>query len=138
MNDYRAIRIINSVVGTVLIVVVALASTLPSQASDKTLVQVVATHQATHNDRSTGSRMEALFGRDSYVGKQREVFNLDTVIGSQNVILLCVDDKGCEAPPLGTFDAKVNHGHYYLTFPVMGTTKTVTRAYQSGGSWRAQ
>ena len=70
------------------------------------------------------------------IGSQVESFNLDTVISGEHVLLACEDDKGCEAPALGTYSGDLKRrGHMHLTFDLPLTHKQVTRWYKIAGSW---
>jgi hypothetical protein len=105
-------------------------------AKDVKQVQVMATHSVTHDARDTRAIIDrGIMGAGS-PGRQVESFNLDTVINGEHVLLACEDDKGCEAPALGTYSGDLNRrGHMHLTFDLPLTHKQVTRWYKIAGSW---
>ena len=107
-----------------------------SFAKDTVEVQVVATHSVTHEARDARAITErGLMGAHA-LGRQVESTNLDAVINGEHVLLACDDDKGCEAPALGTYQAELKRrGHLRLAFTVPVTHKQVARWYKIAGSW---
>lgn len=105
-------------------------------ARDVVQVEVKAVHQVTHEARDTHAIIDRALMGASATGRSVEVFNLDTIIKDERVILTCEDDKGCEAPTLGIHSAKVyGRGHMKLTFDLPVTHKEVSRWYKIAGAW---
>jgi hypothetical protein len=105
-------------------------------AKDTVQIEVKATHASTRADRGFRAITErGMMGAHS-PGKDVEGFNLDTVINGEHVLLTCDDDKGCEAPALGTYGGEMKRrGHLKLTFDIPVTHKSVSRWYKISGSW---
>jgi hypothetical protein len=105
-------------------------------AKDMVQVEVKATHAVTHEARDARAITErGLMGAHA-PGRQVESFNLDSVINGEHVLLVCEDDKGCEAPLLGTYSGELKRrGHVHLTFDLPLTHKKVSRWYKVAGSW---
>jgi hypothetical protein len=106
-------------------------------AKDSVAVKVVAVHQATHEARDFRAQLDSVMTPHDpkrYV----EVFNLDTIINGEHVILACADDKGCEAPAIDAEyqgEMKGRNRAVHLTFSLPVTHKEVKRWYKIAGSW---
>jgi hypothetical protein len=118
------------------IIVLLFALTSLAVAKDVVQVEVKATHSVTHEARDTRAIMDKGILGAGAPNRQVESFNLDTIINGEHVLLVCDDDKGCEAPALGTYSGEVKRrGHVHLTFAVPLTHKDVSRWYKVAGSW---
>jgi hypothetical protein len=107
-----------------------------AMAKDTVQVEVKAVHSATREARDTRAIMEKGIMGSGSPGRTVEVFNLDAIIGNEHVVLACDDDKGCEAPALGTYSGDMKRrGHMKLTFDLPVTHKSVSRWYKIAGSW---
>ncbi len=117
-------------------VVFSLLCSLLAWSKDMVQVEVVATHAVTHEARDARAITERGLMGSRAPGRQIESANLDTIINGEHVLLACDDDKGCEAPAPGTYQAEMKRrGHVHLSFPIPVTHKTVTRWYKIAGSW---
>jgi hypothetical protein len=118
------------------ILLFVLLATLAVYAKDNVQVQVSAIHAVTHEARDLRAITDRGLMGARTPGRQVESFNLDTVIDGEHVLLACEDEKGCEAPALGTYSGEVKRrGHVHLTFDLPLTHKKVTRWYKIGGAW---
>lgn len=105
-------------------------------AKDTVQVEVKATHAATHEARDTRAVMDRGILGPHVPGRDVEVFNLNAIINGEHVVLACDDDKGCEAPALGTCEGEMRRGgHVRVAFEVPVTHKKVARWYKIAGSW---
>lgn len=105
-------------------------------AKDLKQVQVMATHAVTHEARDTRAVIDRGIMGPNTPNRQTESFNLDTVIGEEHVLLTCEDEKGCEAPALGTYPGELKRGKFIrLTFDLPLSHKQVSRWYKVSGSW---
>jgi hypothetical protein len=113
-----------------------IALAIPLSAKDIKQVEVKATHAVTHEARDPRAIIDKGIMGASSPNRQIESFNLDTIINGEHVLLACEDDKGCEAPTLGTYSGDLKRrGHMHLTFDLPLTHKQVTRWYKIAGSW---
>lgn len=99
-------------------------------------VEVIAVHAVTHSDRGAKAIVDKSLMGAHAVDRQKDSFNLDTIIKGEPVVLACEDSKGCESPALGTYAAEFKRGKFvHMTFPVPLSEKKVTRWYRVAGSW---
>jgi hypothetical protein len=105
-------------------------------AKDKVTVKVVATHQVSREARDFRAQMDKAMMGSTTPGRTVEVFNLDTIINGEHVVLACEDDKGCEAPSVDSeYQGDMVHDHVHLAFTLPVTHKQVKRWYKVAGSW---
>lgn len=96
----------------------------------------MATHSVTHEARDNRAVIDRGILGANTPNRQIESFNLDTVIGGEHVLLACIDEKGCESPALGTYEAEIKRaGQLRMTFDIPVTHKQVSRWYKIAGSW---
>lgn len=118
----------------VIAVLVLLCSTL-ALAKDAVQVEVKAVHAATHEARDFRAITEKGIMRAGSPGRSVEVYNLDAIINGDKVALACDDDRGCQAPALGTYEGEIKHGHVKVSFELPVTHKKVSHWYKIAGSW---
>ena len=115
--------------------VVLLLSTL-SFAKDVVQVEVKAVHAVTHEDRGNGSVIDKGILGAHVPTKDVEVYNLDAIINGEHTVLVCEDEKGCEAPALGTYEGEMKRrGFMKLSFNLPVTHKAVSHWHKIAGSW---
>lgn len=118
------------------LLIATLCLTALTFAKDLKPIKVIATHAVTHEARDFRAIMDKGLMGPSAPNRQVESYNLDTEIDGEKVVLACDDDKGCEAPALGTYEAEMKRrGHVHLTFDMPVTHKQVSRWYKVAGSW---
>ena len=73
---------------------------------DTVEVKIKATHAVTHEDRSTSAVISKGLMGATVPTKQVESFNLDTVINSERVLLVCDDPRGASLQPWEPTEAR--------------------------------
>jgi hypothetical protein len=106
-----------------------------AMAKDSIQVDVKAVHAVTHEARDARAITErGIMGAGS-PGRSVEVYNLDAVINGDKVVLACQDDRGCQAPALGTYEGELKRGHVKISFELPVTHKKVSHWYKIAGAW---
>jgi hypothetical protein len=106
-------------------------------AKDTVSVKVIAVHSASREARDLRATSDRVMLSSNTPGRTVEVFNLDTIINGEHVLLACEDDKGCEAPATDAeYQAEIKRSKFvHLTFSLPVSHKQVARWYKIAGSW---
>lgn len=118
------------------VLVVFFSSFSFGRSKDTIQVDVKAVHQVTHEARDTRAVIDkGILGANS-PNRSMEVFDVQAIINSEHVVLVCQDDKGCEAPSVGIHPAEMKRrGYMKMTFDLPVTHREVSRWYKIAGSW---